>query len=798
VSGKIKCFHCGDDCGKYPVIFEEKNFCCHGCRTVFEILNTHKLYKYYELEESPGIKPDNDIAETRFSFLDNDEIIEKIIEFDAGGISRVVFSVPSIHCASCIWLLENLNKINRFIISSTVNFTRKELIVVFQNQELSLRKLAELLARINYPPHFSFEQLDKKQSKTTNRNLIIKLGVAGFMFGNIMLFSMPYYVPGKELVEEPFKNFFTWLNMFLCLPVVFFCGFDYLKSGFKNIYYRFIDINLPIAIGILAILFQSIYETISTSGHGYYDSLSGLIFFLLIGKWYQDKTYKALSFERDYKSYFPIAVTKISNGKEESVPINKILPGDEIMIRNQELIPADGILQSDVAYIDYSFVSGESKPVKVERNQKVFAGGKQTGSHIVLKINKMVNQSRLTELWNQENFKDAGSARLVKLLDKVSKNFTLIILLIAASTFIYWYFTDPAIAVKASTAVLIVACPCALALSVPFAFGNMMRLFGRYGFYLKKSDIVEKLQRTDTIVFDKTGTLTEQDRGSITFTGQQPNELEKEMIYLLTKNSTHPYSLIIAGYYSEYANSNLEISDFMEIPSAGLKAKINGINFKLGSAEFVGENDGENDINASRVWLMIDDHIKGYFNIKAKYRDGLNEIISNIKEKYELHIISGDNDSELENLKKIFPSSTHFNFNMSPAEKLDYIRKLKNRNKKVLMIGDGLNDAGALRESYAGISIADSVYHFSPACDAILEASKFNKLSFYLKTSKSTVRIVKTSFLISFIYNFAGLSFAVQGLLTPIIAAVLMPLSSVTVVGYVVLLTGLFFKIKFK
>jgi len=743
----------------------------------------------------PGLKVTADNSNNKYAFLENEEIINTLHDFRSEDFCRIVFSIPSIHCSSCIWLLENLNRINQSIISSSVNFTKKELTVAYHESGLTLRNLVELLVQLNYAPHFSLERLSGKKESGFNKRLLIKIGVAGFAFGNIMLFSMPYYIPGKEIIEEPFKNFFTFLNLFLSIPVVFFSGSDYLKSGFKNLYYHFIDINLPIAIGILAIFFQSIYETISQTGHGYYDSLSGLIFFLLIGRWYQDKTYRALSFERDYKSYFPIAVTTIIDNKEQTLPLNKLTIGDKILIRNQELIPADAKLLSDSAYIDYSFVTGESRPVKVEHGNQIFAGGRQIGSAVLLEINKMVDQSRLTDLWNQENFKNSQPAKMVKIIDRVSKTFTLIILITSVLTALFWFFNDKSIALKAFSAVLIVACPCALALSIPFAFGNIMRLFGRIGFYLKRSEVVEKLNIIDTIVFDKTGTLTDQERGEITFIGDNLNDISKEYIYLLTKNSTHPYSQILAKKFSEFRNDHNQISEFMEIPSSGIKAKINGISVKLGSEEFVAEKKSVmEDINTGQVWYSVNQNIMGYFNIKAKFRDGLDSILKQFSQKYQIHVISGDNDSEKETLSQIFPEKSKFCFNMSPEDKLKYIRNLQKNGRKVLMIGDGLNDAGALRESLVGISIADSIYHFSPACDAILEAEKFSAVSKFIKTSKNTVFIVKTSFIISFLYNLLGLSFAVRGLLTPVIAAILMPLSSVSVVLYVVLFTGLAFR----
>lgn len=792
MSDKIKCFHCGDDCGKYPVFYDDKNFCCHGCKTVYDILKGNKLYKYYELESTPGIKTESIVQNEKFAYLDLDEIKKQLIEFQDDTYSKVSLNIPAIHCSSCIWLLENLNRIQPAVIQSQVNFTTKETVILFEHQRISLRQLVELLDSLGYTPHISLESISKGKSKPYNKMLLIKIGVAGFAFGNIMLFSMPYYIPGKELIEEPFRNFFTWLNLVLSLPVLFFCGFDYLRAGLKNLYYRFIDINLPIAIGMLAIFVQSVHETISQTGHGYYDSLSGLIFFLLIGKWYQDKTYRALSFERDYKSYFPAAVLKSDSSAENYIPVEKLAIGDLIIIRNQELIPADGQLQSENAMVDYSFVTGESKPVLISMGQQLFAGGKIIGNAVKVLINKEVQQSRLTELWNREDYKYTDRPPFIRLIDKVSRHFTVIVLAIAVLTAVYWLFVNPSIAIRAATAVLIVACPCALALSIPFGLGNSMRLFGKAGFFLKKSEVIEKIHQCDTFVFDKTGTLTDTSEGEIVYEGDELKDEEKKWIHALVRSSVHPLSRAIAFYLKEYYHPDIQVDDFKEIISSGISGRVETHKILVGSAAFTGAETSFSE-NAE-VWISIDQQVKGKFRVGVKFRNGLKELAAKLIPAFHIHIISGDNEHELPQLKKIFTENTHFAFHLSPVQKLEYIRKLQSEGKKVLMVGDGLNDAGALRESHVGISIADKVFHFSPACDAILEGNQFNKLLHFKRLSSKTLAVIRYSLLISFFYNMAGLYFAVRGMLSPVIAAVLMPASSVTVVAFVVFMTNVIVK----
>ncbi|WP_372640093.1 heavy metal translocating P-type ATPase [Ancylomarina sp.] len=784
------CIHCGDDCGKHPVIWDGKPFCCSGCSTVFQLLNDNALCSYYNIESTPGIKIEEGKFKEKFAFLDDEEISSKLYEFSEDAIRKVSFYIPGIHCSSCIWLLEHLNVLNKAVLKSTVNFVKKEVTVTFDSNDLSLRQLAELLASIHYIPEITLDNLQEKKNQDANKKLLYKIGVAGFSFGNIMLLSLPEYVPGSEYLESNFKSFFGMMNFILVLPVLFYSGNDYLVSAYKGLKHKFINIDVPISLGIIALFIQSSFQIFTGAGAGYMDSLAGLIFFLLIGKWYQSKSYQALSFERDYRSYFPVAVSRIIDNEEQSTQINKLKKGDVILIRNQELIPADAILTKGEALIDYSFVTGESRSVLKSIGDHLFAGGKQVGGAIEMCIEKEVVQSRLTQLWNQSEEKEIYFSKLNSLIDQISKYFTLSIIVIGALAGFYWLLNDTSKAVFAFTSVLIVACPCALALSSPFALGNTMRMLGRLGIYLKGADIVEALSGVDTIVFDKTGTITQADAVSVKYAGVALSEPDLDAVKSLSRHSSHVLSTILYDHLKK--STSRKVHDFKEMISLGLSGLIEGRDVKIGSASFVLASKAENLSGSTVVYVSIDGQVKGRFIMSNQYRTGLNELIESLSSNYDLHVLSGDNDAEKSNLAEIFPKNSSLLFNQSPKDKLEYIQALKSKGNKILMIGDGLNDAGALKVSDVGISIADDIYNFSPACDAILEASKFQDLKRFLSISKKGMWVVKLSFLLSFAYNILGLYFAVQGILSPIVAALLMPISSISVVAFASFTTSYF------
>ena len=785
---KRNCYHCGLDCNSEKIEFDKKIFCCNGCKTVYEILNQNELTCYYDLQQAPGSIPIE--VKGKFEYLDNEDISSKIIEFDDGDTCVINFNVPKIHCSSCIWVLENLNKLNEGVKTSLVNFPKKEVRITYNKTQISLRKVVELMSSIGYEPFISLDNAETSKRKI-NRTLIYQVAVAGFAFGNVMLLSFPEYFQMDEYWLNRFKPFFRSLMFILSLPAVIFSAKDYFISAFKGIKHSILNIDVPISLGISVLFVRSTYEILSQSGQGYFDSLTGLIFFLLLGKVFQQKTYNFLSFERDYKSYFPIAITKINrDNTKENIAVHKIQKGDKLLIRNEEIIPVDGILLNGNALIDYSFVTGESIPVSKISGDKLFAGGKQTTGAIEMEVLQSVTQSYLTQLWSNDVFQKNSAKNIKSLTDSISKHFTIIILIISFIAGVYWYFTDKNMTFQVVSAILIIACPCALALSAPFALGNMIRIFGKEKFYLKNTHVIEAISKIDTLVFDKTGTITVNNSAKIQYLGKELNKNELIAIKTILRASNHPLSRMLYDSIQETENKNP--TQFEEILGKGIKGKINDDLILLGSSDFVGISNDES--NQTSIFVKINDQIKGKYIFENSYRKGLNKVFQNLIKNYKIAIISGDNDGEKDNLSLILPKDSSILFNHKPKDKLNYIKKLQASNDITMMLGDGLNDAGALAQSNVGIAISENINVFSPACDGILDASVFKKLPIFMDLSKKTISIIKVSFVISFLYNLIGMFFAVTGNLSPIIAAILMPISSISVVIFVTISTSLIAK----
>ncbi len=787
------CFHCGESFSDDIITYQDHSFCCQGCATVFEILQENDLCKYYEINGSIGISPDKNLYESKFDYLDLPEISTKILAFTDGNLSAVNWYIPKMHCSSCIWLLEQLHRLNPAIRSSIVNFPEKKVRITFQTESLKLSELAKLMANLGYEPYLSLEDLESKKGNKWNRTRLYKIGISGFAFGNIMMMSFPeYFHIGDGLDDYKLQNLFNIFNIVLSIPVFFYCASDFFTSAWAGLKARYLNIDMPIALAILSVYANSLYQVFSDTGTGYFDSLAGAVFFMLLGRYFQDKTYAGISFDRNYKSYFPIAISKILDQEEIKTPITDLVVGDIILIRNEELIPTDAVLRSAEARINYSFVSGEATPVVRKVGDTIYAGGKHLGPAIELEIIKPVSQGYLTQLWNNDSFSIEKEDQRTTLAARINRYFSACILVLSFATFLGWWLwgNNLTIAFNAFTTLLLVACPCALLLSSTFTNGNLMALFGNHHFYPKNAHAIERLAAIDTIVFDKTGTLTLSNQSEVGYIGNALTNNEFKLVKHVARQSTHPLSRLIAGYLAKTENIQTVIAHFKEEKGAGLTAIIGTNQIKIGSASWVGLTETDPH-HISKVYISINNIIKGHFIIKAKYRSDLTNTISKLhKEGFDTYLLSGDRPTDTDFLTSLFESRTKLNFEQKPNDKLAFIKNLQQQlNRKVLMIGDGLNDAGALSQSEVGLAVSDDINNFSPSCDAIIDGKNLFQLPGFVALAKAGQTIIKYSFALSLIYNIVGISFAIAGELTPVIAAILMPISSITIVSFTTIST---------
>lgn len=776
----VRCYHCGDVCGGDHLRAEDHDFCCQGCHAVYGLLQESGLCDYYALSERPGAKVEHEGQAMRAELFDLPEVRDRLVEYRENGIIRVTFHIPQMHCSSCIWLLEHLQRIDAAVLRSRVRFTSKEITVTFREERLSLRGLVELLRRLGYGPSLDGrgKTAPGERASGVPRLLYLRLGIAAFAFGNIMLFSFPEYL-GADASDDQLKRGFQFLSLVFALPVVFFSSTDYFRSAWAGLRTRQVNIDQPIALGIIALFARSVWDVVMAIGPGYFDSLAGLLFFLLVGRWYQAYTYGALSFDRGLNDFLPLVVLRRTGDAEQPVAVGDLRPGDRIVVRDQELVPVDAVLLAGEGHIDNSFITGEPLPVRRAVGDVVKAGGRQRGAAIELQVLRAFADSHLKRLW-EEHAAGAERPGMPRLIDAVARRFTVAVVLLAVGAGLYWWGRDTSQVWPVVTAVLIVACPCALALSMPFTYGHTIRLLGRRGLFLRDAEVVERIASVDTVVFDKTGTLTEREAHAVRFIGPAPDPAILACVRSLAHNSLHPLSTVLFHHLRGQAGPATGVAEEV---GAGIRGEVDGHVVRIGSATFAAGEERPRSHGAAHVHVSVDGAHLGHFEISKRPRTGMAGTVAAAACLTDTYLLTGDLSVDQDIAGVFAPHQVRTG--CSPAGKAVFVRGLQAKGRRVMMVGDGLNDAGALRQSDVGITVSETSAALTPASDAILDVRAFGDLPGALRLARSARRIVRASLLLSLGYNITGVSFAVSGQLTPLIAAILMPLSSVTVVGFV-------------
>jgi Cu+-exporting ATPase len=769
------CDHCGDSC---PVPAEHAGphtFCCSGCASVFMLLHDRGLADFYCCDVNPGVSQRHlGPRDVRFAALDDPAIAARLLDFDDGVMASVTFAVPDLHCAACLWLIERLWVVQGGIIRAEADLVRRRVTVWFSPETVTVRQVAELLASIGYAPAVDGEASTERVSPE-RRSLYLRIGVAGFAFGNTMLFSIPRYLNGVPL-EDGFQRVFDRLNLALGTLVLVYSAAGYFTAAWRAARAGRVTLDVPVAIGLAALYVRSVVDIVSSRSEGFIDSFTGLVLFLLVGRLFQSTIFEEIDFSRTYRSFLPLSV-RVERGDEvQLTPLADLREGDCILLRPHEVVPADAVLVSTKGAFDYAFVTGESRPIVARTGDPIRAGGRAVGGTLRLLLVRDVAHSQLARLWDSP----AAARPTAQWLSAISARFGAIFTLVAvglAVAGVGWYWPDVSRSLDVATAVLIIACPCALTLAAPLTFGTAMEQLASRGLYLRNSAVVLDLSRIDVLAFDKTGTLTSAVQG----THAEPDGLTEDewrLVRRLAAESTHPVSRAIA------AGDRVEgrVQWCRETPGLGLRGAIDGHDVILGSPSFVAREIGATlPTTADGPVASIDGRVAGSVRLSAPPRPGVAAAIRTLSVTHEIALLSGDDPREASRWQTLFGDGLAFG--QSPDDKLVTIRARQAAGRRVAMVGDGLNDAGALAAADVGIAVSDETACMVPACDAVLHGERVVSLPAFLQYARTARRVVVACFIVSVIYNALGLSLALRGTLTPLLTAILMPVSSLTIVA---------------
>ena len=782
------CRHCGEPCTDETVATANGPFCCRGCESVFSILSAHNLEAFYSLDARPGVsqKSAAECDAQRFAVLDDPQVAARLIDFNDGRLARVTFSIPAIHCASCVWLLDQLWRFDPGVIRAEVDLLRRALRVDFRPEGTSLRRIAEQLAQLGYEPAITTEE-GRLSRPPAVRRLYLQLGVAGFAFGNIMLFSIPRYANGAPL-DGGFQRLFDSLNILFALPVLFFSAADYFRVAWHSLRTRTMALEVPVALGLLVLFGRSVADIALGRGEGFLDSFAGLVFFLLIGRLFQQKVFERVAFDRTFRSFLPLSVQIERESGLSVAPIEQLTPGDRIVVRPHEVVPADALLLDESGRVDYAFITGEQTPVPARFGETIRAGGRVVDRALRLRVLRQVSHSQLASFWSNGVFSTPKTYWLTGVAASFGAWFTYGAIALAAAGAIAWW-PDAGAAASVATAVLIIACPCALTLSAPITLGTAMGLLGGRGLYLKHPAVALDLSRIDTVAFDKTGTLTTAE-ASLAVDHEGLSETALRLVQRLAAESVHPNSRAIAAVLSARTSSGTGPAAgekparprfVREVLGEGIHGMVDGQAVAIGTASFVSAQTGDSVVPVEGVTHVAAAGERGWVRAATAARPGIEQAARTLAGIHELCLLSGDHSGEGARWQRVFGRRMHFR--QSPQDKLAFVMDAQANGRHVLMVGDGLNDAGALAAADVGIAVADETACIAPACDAVISGHRLRDLPAFLDYTRRARHVVIACFAVSVAYNVLGLGLALAGALTPLATAILMPVSSLTVVG---------------
>jgi Cu+-exporting ATPase len=723
----------------------------------------------------------------RFAALDDPIVRSRFVEFDTGRLAQATFTVPTLHCASCLAAVERLGRRHPAILRADADLMRRTVRVAFDPDRIQLSRVAGELAAIGHPPSLDAERTSGAMP-LAKRRLYTRLGVAGFAFGNVMVFSLPRYLNGEPL-DAGFQRLFDALNLALSVPVLVYSASDYFRSAWRACRGRAMSLDVPVALGLIALFARSVTDIALGRSPGFLDSFTGLVFFLLVGQVFKQTAFDRIAFDRTFRSFFPLSVRveRDPPAPPAIVPIERLRPGDAIVIRAGEVVPADAVLVDRAGLVDYALLTGEERPVPVDRGSVVRAGGRAAAGPLRLRLVDEISHSRLAGLWNNPVFSTPKPDRLTEVSARFGAWFTVVAVGLATGGAWFWW-PDVDRSIEVATAVLIIACPCALTLAAPITLGTAMSVLGRSGFYLKHPGVALALGRVDTIAFDKTGTLTALRSG-----GAQPDGLtgdEWRLVQRLTAASTHPVSRAVAnapagtsagGALDAGPSVRGAARDVCEVPGGGLSGEVDGHAVVVGSPAFVSRVIGRPTDGERGVLVAIDGRIRGAILLAASSRSGIDETVRALASTHDVLLISGDDERQAPRWRTLF--RTRMWFRQRPEDKLALIRALRAEGRRVLMVGDGLNDAAALGAADVGAAVSDDTACVVPACDAVVGGDRLRRLPDFLALARRARHVIVLCFVVSVFYNAVGLTLALTGSLTPLSAAILMPVSSLTVIG---------------
>ncbi|OCQ23330.1 ATPase [Pseudoalteromonas luteoviolacea] len=778
------CFHCLEPVPNGftgEVIFEgvSNPVCCTGCQAVADTILAQGMSDYYKFRTETNGKVEELVPEKlkELTSYDNQDIQRDFVD-QQGDLKEVLLSVEGISCAACAWLIEKQLLAISGVKRVDVNTSTHRAMILWQDKDAKLSEIIAALMQIGYKayPFQADEEANQKQAAA--KAYMRRLGVAGLMTMQVMMFAFAMYFGMFSGMDEGFEQYFRWISLVLASPVILYSALPFLTNAVKGLQSKQLNMDLPVSLAIFGAYGASCYATVMSVGEVYFESICMFTFLLLLGKYLEFRArMKASEFTANLQKLLPLTARKISGNKEEVIAAKSLQLNDMILIKPGEAIPADGLVVNGTSTVDESMMTGEHLPIKKFENHQVYAGTLNHDGVITIQINKVGQNTLLNQIIKLQHNALMKRPKIVEVTDKVAQWFVACLLVFASITAIGWYHIEPEHAFWVTIAVLVATCPCALSLAIPTALTCAVATLTKKGILIKESHVLETTPKVTRYAFDKTGTLTE-GRFSIVKTTMLDQNYSAEQVLgfasALERYSEHP----IAKAFTQKDAQVIEITSPTVRTGLGVAGEMNGDQIAIGKPNWF-----NNHASFAQATLFINEQPIADFYLQDKVRESAHRVVAYLQSKnLTCHMLTGDSSNAAKNLADELGLDS-FKQACSPKDKQLCVEKWSREQDIVAMIGDGVNDSPVFNSAHLSIAMETGADISKNTADVVLLNSDLNSLQTLQTVAVKTKRIIKQNLTISLLYNGSILPLAALGMVPPWLAVIGMSASSIVVIS---------------
>ena len=798
---ETKCSHCG-----LPVpagLIEpgaDLQFCCNGCRAVYEVLHECGLSRYYTVRQTATDSPEPArTTERKYTEFDDSVFQDLYCDTQSDNLAAVELYLEGVHCAACVWLVEKLPDVLPGVVEARLDMRRSLVYVRWEPAQVQLSRIAQTLDSLGYPPHPAKDAEARDLQRREDHRFLIRIGVAAACTGNVMTLAFALYGGAFTGIETEYSQLFRFASMLFGIVALAWPGSLFFRGAWAALRTHTAHLDLPIALGLLAGGVTGTVNVIRGEGEIYFDSLTMLVFLLLVGRWIQQRQQRWTNDAVELLfSLTPSSARRLEDQHVHEVPIEALNPGDLVEVRAGDSVPTDGIVTAGQSTVDMSLLTGESKPISVAAGDPIFAGTVNVSARLEVRVNSVGNNTRVGKLMQLVEQCSRRRAPIVQVADRIAGWFVIVVLILAAITLGVWLWLDPSHAVEHAVALLIVCCPCALGLSTPLAIAVALGRAAKRRILVKGGETLELLARPhNCIVLDKTGTVT---AGRATMATYKGDESIQPLIAGLEQHSSHPIAQAIVAAWSAAhqmaSGSTLPTaSDVVQTAGGGIAGMVEGHYVMVGSADFVGSSTARLSEPLQQavhrivqqahtpVLAAVDGHVRAVLGIGDPIHPDAAQAIAELRQRgSSVHLLSGDHPDVVAAVAaQLQIDSAHARGAASPEQKVEYVEQLQALHR-VVMVGDGVNDAAALAAATVGIAVHGGAEASLASSDVYLARPGLRPILELMAAARATVRTIRFGLFASLCYNVVAASLAMAGWIGPLTAAILMPISSFTVV----------------